>query len=332
LLVVDDDVGNWNYDDRRRKGLRRKLLLLLLLLRLVVVVVLGSILLLLSSSNDISTNELTEMLSATIGLAFFRGQLVNNLVILVVEAVVGHRSGRRRDGVGEGDGVDKAATGTAVADAVEVVVSAVADDTLAVVIVVVAVEGFGLENEVTWDVLEENNFVGRSDGEEATCGEALVLDVTWVFPEVVDVDVVNNSVVQTRVDVFARAAFTLSKRTRSFTFLGVVVRAEVEFLGGLVDLDTSGNVVNVAHGDCVERVTRSVVDFHLVFEIDGNASGTLGRKELGLLLLMAIASRSWEESVLLVSRMTSRGIRCSSSSSSLGLLVVVAVHFVFFSS
>ena len=138
-------------------------------------------------------------------------------------------------------------------------------------------------------------------------------------------DVMNNSVIERGVDVITRGTFTLRKRARRssrtiFSFLlGIVVRAEVELLGSFVGLDTFGHVADVRHGDGVEGVTGSVVDFDVDLEVGDDTGGTLSGEELAFLLLVMMIGGSREKGSLLVMRVVVVGF--------VVVVVVVAVHY-----
>ena len=282
------------------------------------------------------------MLSTTVRFAFFLRDLGG--LVLVFFRVLGSKGS-------EGNSVDETATTTTVAGTVVVVVSAVGDDTLTVIVVVVSIESLGLDDEFGGNDVEENSFVGRSNVEHLTSGKTFILDIREVLPQVVDVDVVLGGMSKRSVDVLATFRFL---RMGADSALMFEVGAEMHFLGDVIGLSTLGEGDDIFHGDGVEFISGSGVDFNVLEEVSTfNASGTTCRKSRAFLLLMMVTSRSREESDLLVVRVGRNKRRSllllllslvgvvgssssSSSSNSLGELGIISIvvgivdHFLFF--
>jgi len=219
--------------------------------------------------------------------------------------------------------MNEAAAGTTVADTIEVVVSAVGDDTLTIIVVVVSVEGLGLDDEFGGDDIEENSFVGRGNIEHLTSRETFILDIRKILPQVVDVDIVLGGASKGGVNVLAAFRFlTVGARVGDGTgSCGLKIGAEVQLLGDFVGLGTLRESDDILHGDGVEFISGGGVDFDALEEVSTfDTSGTVGGEGRSFFLLMVVTSGRGEEGDFLVVRVGGSRRRND------GNIVVVVVH------
>jgi hypothetical protein len=156
----------------------------------------------------------------------------------------------------ERDSVNEVTLGATVADTVEVIVSAVADNTTR------ALESASLEDEVARDLIGGSVGVGRSDSEHFASWEGFVENVVGVAPSIVDVNVVCLSVIELGVDELASGALVAA----SGRVFGIEIRAELEVL----DLGVGG-IVQSRHGENV--FMRDGVESDVIEGIDFSVSG-----------------------------------------------------------